>query len=708
MKRKDIPKKSLAVLSTSALAAGMAHGAITYHYYNTVAFAADSGSTPFDLDGDGHVDYLVKFSNNNVNKPFVDNSVADFNISAPFVLSDGSSGLPLTTNGTAIDASYLGSQSTGYFYHDGNDNLVGGWQSNGADVEGYVGLLFTDSSFTTHYGWAHFVYNSAGMYNGVPGTVRLIDSGMETAADTAILAGQKAETNTAPVIVIPPASQTATLGSAAQLQVIGVGDPEPTYQWMSGVAGTGVYTNVTDGGGISGSTSNVLTLNNLTLGNAGDYVVVLSNANGSVTNPVPATLTVNPIVISGISPSQVQLYSGTKMSLTVSYSSSMPVTFQWLANSNPLNDSGRISGTTNATLLVNNLTGADSGNYQVILSSTAGSVTSSIAPVVISAPASPYQQQVAIYKPVTYYPLNETGDPAGTNLVAFDYVGGLNGVYGYQVHNGNTNYNVAGPRPTDGFVGFAATNNSMLVGPTAHNVSSFVTVPAPNLNTNTVTITTWIYPQTSQANYNVIISYRGAAAGSANGLGYGPGSGTNSLGEMPSAPDLSFHWNDQGYSYNWDSFLIPPAGEWSLVALVVSPSNTVCYLANVSGGISAATNANANVAQAFSFPGHFGGDSVDNSFVGQLDDVAVFNKALSPTQVTNLFNAALTGTVTPENPTTVTLTLQQSGSDLILTWPQGTLLEAPAVTGPWATNSATSPYTLSPTAAQKYYRVLVQ
>jgi hypothetical protein len=45
---------------------------------------------------------------------------------------------------------------------------------------------------------------------------------------------------------------------------------------------------------------------------------------------------------------------------------------------------------------------------------------------------------------------------------------------------------------------------------------------------------------------------------------------------------------------------------------------------------------------------------------------------------------------------------------VILTWPQGTLLEADELTGPWTTNNAASPYTTPPSAAKKFYRVQVR
>jgi hypothetical protein len=58
----------------------------------------------------------------------------------------------------------------------------------------------------------------------------------------------------------------------------------------------------------------------------------------------------------------------------------------------------------------------------------------------------------------------------------------------------------------------------------------------------------------------------------------------------------------------------------------------------------------------------------------------------------------------------VTVGIQQNGSQLTLTWPNGTLLETTNLLGPWTTNGAASPYmfTPSPATPQKFYRVQVQ
>ena len=52
-----------------------------------------------------------------------------------------------------------------------------------------------------------------------------------------------------------------------------------------------------------------------------------------------------------------------------------------------------------------------------------------------------------------------------------------------------------------------------------------------------------------------------------------------------------------------------------------------------------------------------------------------------------------------------TLSIQISGTNMVLSWPQGTLLVSTNVTGPWATNNAASPYTVSPTNARMFYRL---
>jgi hypothetical protein len=56
----------------------------------------------------------------------------------------------------------------------------------------------------------------------------------------------------------------------------------------------------------------------------------------------------------------------------------------------------------------------------------------------------------------------------------------------------------------------------------------------------------------------------------------------------------------------------------------------------------------------------------------------------------------------------VSLGVQMNGTNVRLSWPLGVLLEADAVTGPWTTNPATSPFLLTPSGPQKFYRLKLQ
>jgi hypothetical protein len=56
----------------------------------------------------------------------------------------------------------------------------------------------------------------------------------------------------------------------------------------------------------------------------------------------------------------------------------------------------------------------------------------------------------------------------------------------------------------------------------------------------------------------------------------------------------------------------------------------------------------------------------------------------------------------------ININIQQVAGNLVLSWPQGMLLEATNLTGPWTANNATSPYTNQPSHPRMFYQVQVQ
>jgi hypothetical protein len=90
-----------------------------------------------------------------------------------------------------------------------------------------------------------------------------------------------------PVITNEPVSQTIDPGSNVTLHVGALGAKKLAYQWFfDGVK-------LTNGSHVSGATSNLLTLKNIAISNAGSYEVIVTNSYGSATSTI-ATVSLPP------------------------------------------------------------------------------------------------------------------------------------------------------------------------------------------------------------------------------------------------------------------------------------------------------------------------------------------------------------------------------------------------------------------------------
>lgn len=78
-------------------------------------------------------------------------------------------------------------------------------------------------------------------------------------------------------------------------------------------------------------------------------------------------------------PTNQTVWAGANASFTVSLFGSQPLFYQWRLNGTNLLDVGNVSGATNRTLTLANVSLADAGNYSVQVSNALGSVTSSAA-----------------------------------------------------------------------------------------------------------------------------------------------------------------------------------------------------------------------------------------------------------------------------------------------------------------------------------------
>jgi hypothetical protein len=208
---------------------------------------------------------------------------------------------------------------------------------------------------------------------------------------------------TAPVIVTQPINQTNNAGTTASFIVSATGTGL-SYQWVRN--GT---VNLSNGGNVSGATSSSLSLANLSAADAGSYSVVVSNAAGGVTSTA-ASLTVigAPVIVT--QPISRTNNAGTPASFSVSATGS-GLSYQWVKNGTVnLSDGGNVSGATSSNLSLASVSAADVGSYSVVVSNTAGGVTSTAASLtVITAP-------VIVTQPISQ--TNNAGTTAGFSVSA--------------------------------------------------------------------------------------------------------------------------------------------------------------------------------------------------------------------------------------------------------------------------------------------------
>ncbi len=170
-----------------------------------------------------------------------------------------------------------------------------------------------------------------------------------------------------PFITGAPTDQTVTAGTAVALRTSAIGTPTPTYQWQK------------DGVVLANATAATLTIPSAALTDAGRYTVTATNFLG--TSTASATLTVNAAPVLTTSPASQTVTTGTAVTFTAAATGFPAPTFQWRKNGTA------IAGATTTTLRIASAAAADAARYDVIATNAIGSVTSTVATLVVNAPS---------------------------------------------------------------------------------------------------------------------------------------------------------------------------------------------------------------------------------------------------------------------------------------------------------------------------------
>jgi hypothetical protein len=238
------------------------------------------------------------------------------------------------------------------------------WYKNGSPISGATGASYTIPSAQA---------SDAGNY-----TVTVFNTAGSVTSNAATLTVNSAPPPppvvTAPSITSQPTSVSVTAGASASFSVSAAGT-SLSYQWYK------------NGSAISGATGASHTISNAQASDAGNYTVTAFNTAGSVSSNA-ATLTVNsapppPPVVTAPSiishPSGLNVTAGASATFSVSANGTSP-SYQWYK------DGSAISGATGASHTISNAQASDAGSYSVLVSNSAGSVSSNAATLTVAPP----------------------------------------------------------------------------------------------------------------------------------------------------------------------------------------------------------------------------------------------------------------------------------------------------------------------------------
>jgi hypothetical protein len=227
------------------------------------------------------------------------------------------------------------------------------WKKGGAAIAGATSVTYSIASAQSGDagGYSVSVSNVAGSVNSSAATLT-VNPALQ-----------------APTITTQPQSLTVIPGSGATFSVAANGTATLTYQWQKG------------GVNIAGATSATYTIASAAAGDAGNYTVVVTNGVGSATSSM-AVLTVSAVVVAptiATQPVSATVTAGTPATFSVVANGTAPLTYQWKKGTTA------VSGATAATYLIGSAQAGDAASYTVVVTNSAGSITSTSATLTVDA-----------------------------------------------------------------------------------------------------------------------------------------------------------------------------------------------------------------------------------------------------------------------------------------------------------------------------------
>jgi hypothetical protein len=359
----------------------------------------------------------------------------------------------------------------------------------------------------------------------------------------------------------------------------------PSFQWRK------------DGASIPNATNYIYTVGSAAQSDAGNYDVIVSNAHGSITSAVVAvsiTAVVAPTITQQPAPRSV--YPGGNATFTVAASGTTPFTYHWMKGGVD------IAGATSSALTLTNITATDQAQYSVGVTNIAGGVVSLAVSLTVNTPTpGSYAEAVVTNGPLNYWRLSESAGPT-----AFDSMGRLDGTYTNGITFG---------QPSALPIGGLGDTSVQFDGQGGAIILNAASVPPP------WTAIMWVNRPDPVVASSAIL----------NDATY-----SLRLEQWQNTGSVGFtHYGVADYAFAYST----PASEWVQLAFVSTTNHTYLYVNGV------LTDSNPNTInlprQSFSRS-----NATSDQLIGGLDEVALYNRALSADTIAEIYAAGAYGSIT--------------------------------------------------------------